>query len=76
NVKNSIHGAYHSINPKHLPHYLGAFCYRFNRRFERDKMLPRFMRSALKRYQCPIGFSNWQRLTDNNRSGLISRLIY
>jgi transposase-like protein len=53
NVKNSIHGAYHSINPKHLPRYLGAFCYRFNRRFERDKMLPRFMRSALKTRPMP-----------------------
>ena len=33
NVKRSVNGAYHAINPKHLPRYLAEFCYRFNRRF-------------------------------------------
>ena len=48
NVKTSMHGAYHAINPKHLPRYLAEFCYRFNRRFELDKLLPRFMFVALR----------------------------
>jgi len=42
NVKNAIHGTYHAINPKHLPRYLAEFCYRFNRRFQLEDMLPRF----------------------------------
>ena len=48
NVKTSMHGAYHAINPKHLPRYLAEFCYRFNRRFELDKLLPRFMYVAIR----------------------------
>jgi hypothetical protein len=33
NVKNAMHGSYHSISANHLPRYLAEFCYRFNRRF-------------------------------------------
>jgi len=42
NVKRSINGAYHAINAKHVPRYLAEFCYRFNRRFKLEDMLPRF----------------------------------
>ena len=48
NVKNSMKGAYHSINSKHLPRYLAEFCYRFNRRFDLAALLPRFMYVALR----------------------------
>jgi transposase-like protein len=41
NVKNSIHGSYHAISEKHLPRYLAEFCYRFNRRFKLEDMIPR-----------------------------------
>ena len=41
NVKNSLHGSYHSIHPKHLPRYLAEFCYRFNRRFDLKSMISR-----------------------------------
>jgi len=41
NVKNAIHGSYHSINGRHLPRYLAEFCYRFNRRFTLEDMIPR-----------------------------------
>lgn len=41
NVKNSIHGSYHAISAKHLPRYLAEFCYRFNRRFKLEDMIPR-----------------------------------
>jgi transposase-like protein len=33
NVKNAIHGTYHAVSSKHLPRYLGEFCFRFNNRF-------------------------------------------
>ena len=48
NVKNAIHGTYHAISHKHLPRYLAAFCYRFNRRFELSAMLPRLAYRAVR----------------------------
>ena len=53
NVKNSITGTYHSIGPIHLPRYLAEFCYRFNRRFDLQGMLPRFMYVALRTAPMP-----------------------
>ena len=41
NVKNALHGTYHKVSPQHLPRYLAAFCYRFNRRFDLSAMLHR-----------------------------------
>lgn len=54
NVKNAITGTYHSINPKHLPRYLAEFCYRFNRRFQLEDMLPRFAYVALRTPPMPM----------------------
>lgn len=48
NVKNAIKGTYHAINPKHLPRYLAEFCYRLNRRFQLEDMLPRFAYVAVR----------------------------
>ncbi len=48
NIKNAITGTYHVINPKHLPRYLAEFCYRHNRRFQLEEMIPRFAYIALK----------------------------
>lgn len=41
NVKNSIRGTYHAVSERHVPRYLAEFCYRFNRRFQLDKMVER-----------------------------------
>lgn len=43
NVKKAINGVYHAINYKHLPRYLAEFCYRFNRRFQLEDILPRLV---------------------------------
>lgn len=48
NVKNAIHGTYHAVNAKHLPRYLAEFCYRFNRRFKLEDMIPRLGHVALR----------------------------
>lgn len=48
NVKNSIHGTYHSVSQKHFGRYLAEFCYRFNRRFHLDQLLTRFISAALR----------------------------
>lgn len=48
NVKNAATGTYHAISDKHLPRYLAEFCYRFNRRFQLEAMLPRFVWAAVR----------------------------
>jgi transposase-like protein len=48
NVKKAINGTYHAINSKHLPRYLAEFCYRHNRRFYLEDMLPRFAYVAIR----------------------------
>ena len=48
NVKNAITGTYHAINSKHLPRYLAEFCYRHNRRFQLEDLLPRFAYIAVR----------------------------
>ena len=48
NVKNAITGTYHSINPRHAPRYLAEFCYRHNRRFQLEDMIPRFGYMAVR----------------------------
>ena len=41
NIKSSIQGSYHGISGQHSPRYLAEFCYRFNRRFKLEDMIPR-----------------------------------
>lgn len=48
NIKNSMRGSYHAIDPRHLPRYLAEFCYRFNRRFNLREMMPRFLFAATR----------------------------
>jgi transposase-like protein len=48
NVKNAMKGTYHKASGKHLPRYLGEFCYRFNRRFDLAAMLPRLGWAAVR----------------------------
>lgn len=47
NVKNAIHGRYHTAREKHLPRYLAEFCYRFNRHFQLGDIITRFTYVAL-----------------------------
>lgn len=56
NVKNAITSTYHAINPKHVPRYLAEFCYRHNRRFQLEDMLPRFAYVAVRPPLCQDGF--------------------
>ena len=53
NVKKSIHGTYHAIGHKHLPRYRAVFCYRFNRRFDPEAMLPRLGYIAVRTLPMP-----------------------
>lgn len=47
NVKNAMHGTYHAIKRKHLPRYLGEFCYKFNRRFDLEKMVDQLLKDCI-----------------------------
>ncbi|AFS53998.1 putative transposase [Leptospirillum ferriphilum ML-04] len=59
NVKNAIHGTYHAVREKHLPRYLAEFCYQFNRRFQLQDLLPRFMFVALRTPSLPYRLAIW-----------------
>lgn len=48
NVKNSMHGSYHAVSDKHIPRYLAEFCYRFNRRYKLEEMIPRLGYAAVR----------------------------
>jgi transposase-like protein len=41
NIKAAITGTYRAIREKHVPRYLAAFAYRFNRRYDLTTILPR-----------------------------------
>ncbi len=47
NVKGNIRGVYHGVSDKHLPRYLGEFCYRFNRRFWEPQMFNRMITACV-----------------------------
>lgn len=48
NLKNSLRGTFHKLHPDHLSRHLATFSYRFNRRFELDNMMERFVYVALR----------------------------
>lgn len=48
NVKNSLRGTYHAISKKHLPRYLGEFCFRFNHRFKLEGVLNKLLGASMK----------------------------
>lgn len=53
NVKNAMHGIYHSINKNHLPRYLAEFCFKFNRCFNLEKMLEQLIFSSIQTAPMP-----------------------
>jgi hypothetical protein len=57
NVKHARHGTYHAIHGKHLGRYLAEFSYRFNRRFELDRMVERLAYVACRTAPLPYRFA-------------------
>jgi transposase-like protein len=53
NVKTAITGTYRQLGPDHTHRYLASFAWRFNRRFQLDTMLPRFVHSAARTQPLP-----------------------
>ena len=48
NVKAAITGTYRQLSPTYAPRYFASFAWRFNRRFQLDTMMPRFLHSAAR----------------------------
>lgn len=48
NIKAAITGTYRQISPEHAGRYLGSFAWRFNRRFQLDSLIPRFVHAATR----------------------------
>ncbi len=48
NVKQSLAGACHSLDGKHLPRYLAEFRYRFNRRYDLEVLVPRLLHASVR----------------------------
>ena len=48
NVKNALCGAYHAVRPKYAQRYLVEFEYRFNRRYDLPRIIPRLVYVALR----------------------------
>ena len=53
NIKAAIVGTYRQLSPAHAPRYLASFAWRFNRRFQLDTMMPRFLHSAVRTQPLP-----------------------
>jgi ISXO2-like transposase domain/Transposase zinc-ribbon domain len=53
NIKAAITGTYRQLSPVHAPRYLASFAWRFNRRFQLDSMLLRFVHSAARTKPLP-----------------------
>lgn len=54
NLKTMLNGAHkHFKFTKYAPHYLGAFCYRFNRRFDLKNIVPTLIADVLRATKMP-----------------------
>jgi len=53
NVKKALHGTCHAVREKHIGRYLGAFSYRFNRRFVLGSMIERLAYVACRTAPLP-----------------------
>ena len=64
NLKTSLGGAYHAFDfAKYGERYLGAFAYRFNRRFHLDTLPSRLLVAAIAVGPCP---ARWIRLAEES----------
>ena len=48
NIKSAITGTYRKLGPDHTGRYLASFAWRYNRRYQLQTMIPRFVHSAAR----------------------------
>ena len=52
-IKSAIGGTYRKIAPDHAERYLASFAWRYNRRYQLQTMIPRFVHSAARTQRMP-----------------------
>ena len=52
-VKSAITGTYRKLGPDHAQPYLASFAWRYNRRYQLNTMIPRFVHSAARTQPIP-----------------------
>ena len=53
NIKCAIAGTYRKLGPDHAGHYLASFAWRYNRRYQLETMISRFVQSAARTEPMP-----------------------
>ena len=53
NIKSAITGTYRKLGPDHAGRYLASFAWRYNRRYQLETMIPRFVHSAARTEPMP-----------------------
>ena len=53
NIKSAITGTYRKLGPEHAERYLASFAWRYNRRYQLQSMIPRFVHSAARTNPVP-----------------------
>ena len=53
NIKSAITGTYPKLGPDHAQRYLASFAWRYNRRYQLNTMIPRFVHSAARTQPIP-----------------------
>ena len=53
NIKSAITGTYRKLGPDHAQRYLASFAWRYNRRYQLNTMIPRFVHSAARTQSIP-----------------------
>ena len=53
NIKSAITGIYRQLGPDHAGRYLASFAWRYNRRYQLETMIPRFVHSAARTEPMP-----------------------
>ena len=53
NIKCAITGTYRKLGPDHAGRYLASFVWRYNRRYQLQTMIPRFVHSAARNQPMP-----------------------
>ena len=56
NIKSAITGTYRKLGPDHAGRYLASFAWRYNRRYQLQTMIPRFVHSAARNQPMPYRF--------------------
>ena len=53
NIKSAIAGTYRKLGPDHAERYLASFAWRYNRRYQLNTMIPRFIHAAARTEPIP-----------------------